>query len=286
MGFYLFDNPRKTELLPNETLIRGEAIESPNRKFMAYLTTTGFFTLYRFEGSNPVQMWRHACFTQSPFGEVWVGIRNGFLMGGDHRYPHRPETAWWAAPRNGLGTPPKNAKLVVQDDGNMVLYSRDANGNITGAAWSTQTNNVYPASTDPTVPVAMISAGAIAINANTVVENTLALPINVFDGSTAVLISPGASVGVNAYAGPGTIAIQTTQFAYDVDDSSSAARDVNVQTRTNGRLVQLVPGPRPPFESHLLDDSNFSHIQFPWQIEQRKKQYEDELKESESEKFG
>ena len=251
-----------THLVDGESLLRGQSIVSPNGKYEAFMNISGFVTLFRFEaGRDPVKMWRHACFTQQPYGATWMGIRGGFLAGGDHRNQNR-ETVWWAAPRNGLGARPTNTILVVQDDGNMVLYNRDATGRIVNAAWATNTHGSYPASIDPRLPVAMVSAGSLAINANTLIENKLTSPITVSDGQTAVTLQPTMSVAANSPAGPGTLLIDVNKFVYDLDDDAgSLSEKPQIRTNRSGNTLQLVAGSPVPFDWQGAFEHGFPHLQ-------------------------
>lgn len=258
-----------THLVEGETLRAGQSLTSPNRKFVTYMSTQGHVTLYRFEaGRDPVNMWRFFCYHQRPFGNVWMGIRGGFLAGGDQRRHNRPETPWWGRPRNGLGRRPSNTILVVQDDGNMVLYARNAQSVITSAEWATGTNGRHEAAIDPSLPVAMISAGTLAVNANTLIVNTLPTPITVSDSQTAATVAPNNSVGVHSPAGPGSLAIDVRAFAYDLDTGSSNAT-VRPQVRADrsGNTIRLVSGRPTPFAWHESLDDTFSHLQLPWETQ-------------------
>jgi hypothetical protein len=228
----------------------------------------GHVTLYRFEaGREPINMWRFYCYHQRPFGAVWMGIRGGTLAGGDHRYTNRPETAWWFRPTvpNHRAT---NPILVLQDDGNMVLYSRDPQGNILPLrrnGWATGTEGSYPAAIDSTLPTVMVQAGTLAINANTIIENTLSEPINISDGQTAVVLKGNQSVGAYSHAGPGTLAIEPCVYSYNLETGTHSMDAVGIRPDRNGNTIRLIQGLPTPFESHRAEGRNFSNFQLPWE---------------------
>ena len=261
-----------------QKLTPGQSLVSNSGKFHLYMSSRGHVTLYRFEaGRDPVNMWRFYCYHQRVYGEPHIAIVGGFLKGGDHRYNNQP-TYWWARPRNGFGNPVPNPILYMQDDGNLVLYSRDNANNRGGAAWSTGTNGNYNAAINPDFDNALVATGTLSVNANTIIENTLSDPINVSDGRTAIVLNPGQTAGAHAPSGPGSLAIDFESTSYNLDDGSlDAVPAPNHTTSTAGNVVRLAPGNHERFNWHEEIDHNFSHLQLTWESEDTKnREYRDQ----------
>ncbi len=260
-------------IVTGDTLTPRETLISRDKRFSLYMSESGHITLYRFElGQRPINMWRFYCYHQRPYGEPWVAIRNGFLMGGDHRYQNRPYTPWWARLRNGMGNPVANPIFVMQSDGNAVLYARDGDGNIGAAGWSTGTNARHQAAINPDLDVAVLATGTLAIGANTIIENTLDRPINVNDGQLNAILNPGETIGARGPTGPGSLAIDVCHCDHNLEErSQNVTRVPNVTTSRSGNLVQIVPGGNRPFNWHEAEHHNFEHALLSLELEDREK---------------
>lgn len=133
--------PRKSELLPGESLHMGQKLWAPHKNASLVFQKEGNVVWYAHTKGGPVALW--ATGSPAPTGNLFSMQKDGNLVlynftpaGGPrgvkftfanlHRFPR---TAVWSS--GTAGRP--GAKLVVQDDGNVVIYHGRT------AIWSTQT---------------------------------------------------------------------------------------------------------------------------------------------------
>jgi hypothetical protein len=121
--------------------------------------------------------------------------------------------------------------MYMQDDGNLVIYDRNAN-----VIWSTGTHGSHSLAINPDLKVVTLGAGTLAIDnsrANTIFENPHPNPVTISDGINAVVLDRGSPQAVFAPRGPGSLAISGHSYTFDLDsDSQSADATVGYQPDT------------------------------------------------------
>lgn len=184
-------------LAPGQTLKRGEQLTSPNGRFKAVMQTDGNFVIYG-PGNSVLRPWMGAGDTASMNTDG-----NFVLYSGGH------DT--WASDTAGNG----GARLLMQNDGNLVVYSAPAAGN--RALWESETSGgrVYEPSRSLinilTAPArSAAEAGIYASTGQHVTVTSVSVSPAQLAAAIQAVISfvPGIGAGINAAIAAGAALAQ------------------------------------------------------------------------------
>ena len=120
----------QSQISINDSLSRGQQLVSPNSKYKAALQADGNFVVYNNQTGR-------ALWHTSSYGRqtkiMYVGMLGGLVMyGGSTSDVIWSNQYWQGNTRNAN-------RMVMQDDGNLVVYAPPSQGG--GAVWATMTNN-------------------------------------------------------------------------------------------------------------------------------------------------
>lgn len=210
-------------LRPGDKLEPGQKIQSNNKKFALVIWRNRRVKLYRIEPDDLVPMGRISGYRVPENG--WLGVTaNGYLGGMFER--NERILASWARPRNGIGPSYLDPELILQDDGNLVLYGslpRRGAPAVRGAQWASGTYGEHRRAVNPDHTLIQITNGSLAIEANTIIELGRTEQVTVFDGEQSRELRRGESVGVRVPNGSGALQIKATEIAPNFSEGTADA---------------------------------------------------------------
>lgn len=214
-----------------DILANGAVLESDDGRLHLYMQPDGNLVLYCYGKSSAHPLWASGGAGRGPTYYARMHP-SGFLYIANHppvdTVPaHGLGYAWYKPhmPRPGSSiskwrpdTRHPGAWLVVQDDGNVVIYR--AGGAVPGSAiWATNTS--IPAHAQHLVVPGALNVEVSGAHISTVVERVIVNDspgrIAVTDGQTRATLDPSQMVGI---AQTGTIAIESTVYKLNREDGS------------------------------------------------------------------
>lgn len=224
-------------LMPNEQLSAGQMICSPDGRFVFGIHRSSLvMQLLKFVPNIHDRSLSEAAVISAPYIErnsnkaylvMNADSGNLFLIDpGRGSVLDRNKPKWLSRHPRYPGAYP-NAYLVLQPDGNLVIYRAGGGSSSADAIWDTDT--VQPASelgacVTPNFPTINVVNGVIAAPGTLSFSNDWDVDIAMRDGQTYIRMAPGDQVTINRQ--PGTLAIEPVMYANDVF-SSDANPDIS-----------------------------------------------------------
>ena len=247
----------------------GDSITSLDGRFSFYVThgysEHGNLTvarLYRFEPMRDPILMDHWTCAFDQYHQGWVELYHGRLIGTyEEVRADGTRGVVWGFP---VGRPPaQNPLLVMKDDGNLVLYERNADDEGVGAAWNSGTAGTYLNAYDPSTDLGIIAIGSISINPNCLLQNQLDSRLTVSDGTQSVCLAPGETAGLLVAGGAGQVKIDlqsSTSYDLDVGIASDGAIHLDARAEIEGSTIAIKRGAGHRLDWSKLPPNNFSHL--------------------------
>ena len=230
--------PANTNRLDSsEQLKQHQALVSADGRFEVAINDDGI-RLFRFELSQARETFR---LLHSLGSDKFIDMDFGFLnLKGTVN--HKVKVLHKRPLTSNHNLRAKTPQLVVQDDGNLVLY--DISGT-RRAVWASQTHGNHTRALNKRHPTVVALPGTLAIEADRIFINETDTIVNFNDGLVNKIVGPNQTLGVRQpIGGPLTLAIQINDYDTTIAGTGKNSADVIEQTKTfqsSGREIRMVP---------------------------------------------